>query len=124
MAEKIRFLADESCDFTVVRSLRAAGYDVVAVTESFPSASDIEVLRAAVENDRVLITEDSDFGEWVFAHRKKTNGVIFIRFPGNIRLKLGQMVLSLVEKHGTELIGNFTVLEPGRARIRKSPLSL
>ena len=61
---------------------------------------------------------------WVFAHRKKTNGVIFIRFPGNIRLKLGQMVLSLVEKHGTELIGNFTVLEPGRARIRKSPLSL
>ena len=34
---KIRFLADESCDFTVVRSLRSAGYDVVAVTESFPA---------------------------------------------------------------------------------------
>jgi len=25
------FLADESCDFAVVRTLRAAGYDVLAV---------------------------------------------------------------------------------------------
>jgi len=71
---KIRFLADESCDFAVVRSLRSAGYDVVAVTESFPSATDKEVLGVAVEEDRILITEDSDFGEWVLIHREKING--------------------------------------------------
>jgi hypothetical protein len=29
----MRFLADESCDFAVVRALRAAGHDVVAVAE-------------------------------------------------------------------------------------------
>ena len=29
----LRFLADESCDFAVVRALRGAGYDVVAVAE-------------------------------------------------------------------------------------------
>jgi hypothetical protein len=28
--EKIRFLADENCDFAVVRSLRSAGYDVIS----------------------------------------------------------------------------------------------
>lgn len=117
--KKIRFLADESCDFIVVRSLRLAGYDVVAVTESFPSASDIEVLRAAVEKNRILITEDSDFGEWVFAHREEMKGVLFIRFPGNVRSGLGETVVLLIEKHGMDLIGNFTVLEPGRARIRK-----
>lgn len=55
--EEIRFLADESCDFAVVRSLRAAGYDVEAVSQSFPSAPDIEVLRVAAENNRILITE-------------------------------------------------------------------
>jgi len=68
--EKIRFLADESCDFLVVRSLRSAGYNVVAVAESFPSAPDREVLRVAVKEDRILITEDSDFGEWVFAPKR------------------------------------------------------
>jgi hypothetical protein len=29
----LRFLADESCDFAVVRALRSVGYDVVAVSE-------------------------------------------------------------------------------------------
>ena len=117
--KKIRFLADESCDFIVVKSLRLAGYDVVAVTESFPSASDIEVLRAAVEKNRILITEDSDFGEWVFAHREDMKGVLFIRFPGNVRSSLGEALVLLIEKHGMDLVGNFTVLKPGRARIRK-----
>ena len=117
--KKIRFLADESCDFIVVKSLRLAGYDVVAVTESFPSASDIEVLIAAVEKNRILITEDSDFGEWVFAHREEMKGVLFIRFPGNVRSSLGEAVVLLIEKHGMDLVGNFTVLKPGRARIRQ-----
>jgi predicted nuclease of predicted toxin-antitoxin system len=116
---KVRFLVDESCDFAVVRSLRSAGYDVVAVTESFPSAPDIEVLRVAAEEDRILITEDSDFGEWVFAHRERMKGVLFIRFPGNALSGLGETVVLLIEKHGMDLVGNFTVLQPGRARIRE-----
>jgi hypothetical protein len=29
----LRFLADESCDFVVVRASRAEGYDVLAVSE-------------------------------------------------------------------------------------------
>jgi hypothetical protein len=28
----LRFLADESCDFAIVRALRAQGYDVLAVS--------------------------------------------------------------------------------------------
>jgi uncharacterized protein (DUF433 family) len=31
--ESVRFLADENCDFSVVRALRAAGHDVRAVAE-------------------------------------------------------------------------------------------
>jgi len=30
----LRFLADESCDFAVVRALREDGFDVVAVSEA------------------------------------------------------------------------------------------
>jgi Domain of unknown function (DUF5615) len=30
----MRFFADESCDFRVVRDLRAAGHDVTTVTQS------------------------------------------------------------------------------------------
>ena len=30
---ELRFLADESCDFAVVRALRAEGFDVLAVSK-------------------------------------------------------------------------------------------
>ncbi len=40
----MRFLADENCDFTVVRALRAAGHDVLCVSEITPRAEDSEVI--------------------------------------------------------------------------------
>jgi predicted nuclease of predicted toxin-antitoxin system len=117
--KQIAFLADESCDFLIVRKLRSAEYDVLSVAESFPSASDREVLEHAIKGDRILLTEDKDFGEWVFAHGEKIAGVILIRFPGNARTRLGEEMILLVDDHGTELKKCFVVLEPGRARLRK-----
>lgn len=117
--QTVKFLADESCDFTVVRALRSAGYDVIAVAESFPSCPDVQVLKYAVNEDRILLTEDKDFGEWIFSHREKMAGILLIRFPANMRSKLGETITSLVREHAIELVKSFTVVEPGRARIRK-----
>jgi predicted nuclease of predicted toxin-antitoxin system len=116
---EITFLADESCDFLVVRKLRSAQYDVLSVAESFPSVTDKQVLEHAIKEGRILLTEDKDFGEWVFAHGKKMEGVILIRFPGNARKLLGGEIILLIDDHGIELKKCFVVLEPGRARLRK-----
>jgi predicted nuclease of predicted toxin-antitoxin system len=117
--KEITFLADESCDFLIVRKLRLAEYDVLSVAESFPSASDQQVLEHAIKEERILITEDKDFGEWVFAHGEKIAGVVLIRFPGSARARLGEEIMLLVNDHGSKLKKCFVVLEPGRARIRK-----
>lgn len=53
----MRFLADESCDFAVVRALREAGHDVVAVAELEPGTEDGAVIERAVGDRRVLLTE-------------------------------------------------------------------
>jgi len=116
---EIKFLADESCDFIVVRTPRSDGYDVLSVAESFPSSSDHQVIQQAIKEKRILLTEDKDFGEWVFAHGKDVAGVILIRFPGNARTQLGEEIRLLVDIHRDELTKSFVVLEPGRARIRK-----
>lgn len=63
----MRFLADESCDFAIVRALRGAGHDVLAVAEIAPRAEDPEVVQLAVGEGRLLLTEDKDFGRIVFA---------------------------------------------------------
>ena len=60
----MRLLADESCDFSVVRALRGAGHDVIAVVELFPSLDDSLILDLAFREQRVLLTEDKDFGSW------------------------------------------------------------
>ena len=115
----IKFLADENCDFTVVRSLRASGYDVLAAAEDLPAATDRQVIRRALNEERIVVTEDKDFGEWVFAHKEETPGVILIRYPAKARAMLGRAVETLVAKQGSDLLNSFTILEPGRARIRK-----
>lgn len=57
----MRFLADESCDFGVVRILRASGHDVLAVSEISPRLSDENVALWARREDRILLTEDKDW---------------------------------------------------------------
>jgi predicted nuclease of predicted toxin-antitoxin system len=64
----LNFLADESCDFGVVRALRENGHDVLAVCEVAKRLEDSDVIELSAREDRVLITEDKDFGQLVYAH--------------------------------------------------------
>jgi len=115
----MRFLADESCDFSVVRALRSADHDVVAIAEVSPREEDEDVMERAVRGDR--ITEDKDFGQLVYANMQKTGGVIFIRFPARVRRSLPVTVVEVVRRRGQRLIGTFTVLQPGRVRTGPRP---
>jgi len=115
------FLADESCDFAVVRALRAAGHDVKAVAEVALGAADDVVLELASRERRVLLTEDKDFGQLVFAAATSTSGVIFIRYPATARSLLPQIILDLVKIEQERLFGSFVVVQPSRIRISRGP---
>jgi predicted nuclease of predicted toxin-antitoxin system len=117
----MRFLADESCDFSVVRALRFAGHEVVAIAEVSLREEDDEVRERAVIANCILITEDKDFGQLVYANMRRTGGVIFIRFPARARRNLADTVVDVVGQQGERLIGHFTVLQPGRVRIGRNP---
>lgn len=113
----MRFLADESCDFSVVRALREAGHDVLAIADISPSVDDQAVIERSVRESRILLTEDKDFGQLVYASAQMSVGVIFIRFPGNLRQTLCATILDLVKRKGEQLNGRFVVVQPGRTRI-------
>jgi predicted nuclease of predicted toxin-antitoxin system len=117
----MRFLADESCDFTVVHALRANDHDVLAVYEVTPRAEDSDVIRVAVREKRILLTEDKDFGRLVYSHGQKTLGVIFLRFPTSARKQIAKDVVKLVKQQGEKLVGCFTTIQPGRIRITHAP---
>ena len=113
----MRFLADESCDFNIVRALRAAEFDVLAVAEVIPRATDARVIELAAAEDRILLTEDKDFGQLVYASAEPSPGVVLMRFPARARQSLSAAMLELIRRRGERLREAFVVLQPGRVRI-------
>ena len=94
---------------------------MVAIAEVAKGAIDEEVLERAVENNRVLITEDRDFGELVYARGRSSAGVILVRFPNHMRRVKAETVVEAVSRLGARLRDAFTVVEPGRVRVSNRP---
>jgi predicted nuclease of predicted toxin-antitoxin system len=61
----VNFLADECCDAFLVTGLRSDGHDVLYIKEIAPGSDDNVVLQMAAKQQRILLTEDKDFGELV-----------------------------------------------------------
>lgn len=113
----LSFLADESCDFAVVRGLRSDGFDVLAVSQFASRTDDRELIEQAAREQRILLTEDKDFGWLVFVSHVDSPGVILIRFPGNARETLVQTIRQVVREQGENLRGAFVVVQPSHIRI-------
>ncbi|MGB4691851.1 MAG: DUF5615 family PIN-like protein [Atribacterales bacterium] len=115
----MRFLADESCDFAVVRALRSKGFDVLAISEVCPGVEDQQVIELAKEEERILLTEDKDFGRFAYFSGASEAGVVLLRFPARSRQELCTSILSLINREGSKLERSFVILQPGRVRIRR-----
>ena len=77
-------LTDENIDPDVVVGLRRLGFDVLDVVESGGAgASDVDLLRWAMSQGRVVITHDADFGTLAILQNEPLIGLVFLR-PGHI----------------------------------------
>jgi predicted nuclease of predicted toxin-antitoxin system len=117
----VELVADESCAGPVIRALRAAGHDVFAIAESASGANDEAVMARAFGEGRVLITEDRDFGELVYARGQSAAGVIFVKFPSQVRQAKPAAVVEALARLGARLREGFIVVEPGRVRVGRRP---
>jgi predicted nuclease of predicted toxin-antitoxin system len=118
---RLRFLADESCDYLIVQTLRAAGHDVVAVVDEGERSVDAAVIDQAYAEERILLTEDKDFGWHVFVARTQSPGVVLIRFPASMRSTMAKTTLAAVESLGDRIATSFLVIQPGHLRLQKLP---
>jgi predicted nuclease of predicted toxin-antitoxin system len=116
-------LADECIAGSLIKQLRASGFDVLAIAETSPGMSDDEVLGLSVTTGRFLVTEDYDFADLIFRFGKKAIGVIIIApeladVPGNENT---QAIAARVLQLSDQLVGKLTVLEMNRNRQRELP---
>jgi predicted nuclease of predicted toxin-antitoxin system len=96
----VRPLVDECCDPRLVAALRQAGHDVSYALESDRGASDEDLVAVSIEQDRILITEDEDFGELAIRHGKPLPGLILLRIAPENRRRKPARVLALRKTRG------------------------
>lgn len=73
-------LADENIHTAIIYALRNAGMEVLSIYETNRGLKDAEIIALAREIKFSILTEDKDFGEWVFAHHVKDISIIFLRY--------------------------------------------
>lgn len=61
-------IADENVERYWIDLLRKKQYQVLSIAESYPQISDTGVAALTQQHKGILITEDKDFGELVFAY--------------------------------------------------------
>ena len=101
--------------------LRGDGHDIGYVAELAAGASDDTVLDRANREGALLVTADKDFGELVHRQRRVSGGVLLVRLAGFAPERRAEIVAAFMRERGEELVGSFTVITPGAARIRRPP---
>lgn len=114
----MNLFADEGLESVVVERLRSDGHQVAWVAELAPSLPDHEVLQLASESGAVLLTADKDFGELVFRRGLGHAGVVLVRLEGLPNAYKAEIVSEVLQKHGDNMIGAFSVISTDSVRIR------
>ncbi len=115
----LKFLVDNSSGKKIADALKSHKFDVIYAGDSLPEAEDEHILEKAEKENRILVTNDKDFGELIFRHERPSSGVILFRlridFPDN-RIKV---LLNLIDKFGTKLRKNFIVASEDKFRFKE-----
>ena len=114
----MRWLADECIPASLVDFLRHTGHDVLYVAELAAGADDVRIVEQAAREDRLLLTEDKDFGDLIFRRGRIAPGIVLIRIASENPQLVEERLAAAIGQYGERLFGQYIVIEEGRFRSR------
>lgn len=115
----MRFLIDENVGQSVIQYLAREGYDIiVATSDEFKGREDLTLLDYAFRENRIIITNDKDFGYLVYHQKLPTRGIILFRFTEELpSLKIATLE-TILSKGANHILNHFIVANEDKIRIR------
>jgi predicted nuclease of predicted toxin-antitoxin system len=114
----MRFLIDRCAGRLIAEWLRTQGHDVVESSELGPDPGDRVLLEWAVQESRILITIDTDFGQLVFLEGQSHSGLI--RLPDVPSRERVVIIKDLTERFQNELESHAIItVRSGKIRISR-----
>ena len=115
----MRFLVDECTGPAVAAWLRRHDHDVFSVYEQARGLDDAQVIQMALDEGRILITNDKDFGEKVFRDRRPHRGVILLRLEDERAASKIAALSHLLRQYPERIQGAFVVVSEHRVKFAK-----
>ncbi len=112
----MRLLLDQGLPMTTAKLLRDAGWDVVHTAEVCLSrAKDSEILAIAKQQDRTIVTLDSDFHSLLVLQGAVMPSVIRIRIEGLRSNQMSELLLQLLPPIKDKLLAGAMVTITSRS---------
>ena len=115
----MRFLVDECTGPAVARWLRERQHEVFSVYEEARGMDDEAIIQKAFAENRILITNDKDFGEKVYRDQWPHKGVVLLRLDDERAPSKTEAVRRLLTGHAGRLAGQFVVVTETAVRFAR-----
>jgi predicted nuclease of predicted toxin-antitoxin system len=118
-SSELKFLVDVGVGRKVEEYLHNQGYDTKAVRDIDSRMQDIEIMKIAVSEGRMVITMDKDFGELIYHFSVGHCGVLLLRLEDATGTEKVKVVGDILASYSDRIRNCFCVYQSGKFRIRK-----
>ncbi|MDX2277411.1 MAG: DUF5615 family PIN-like protein [Hyphomonadaceae bacterium] len=112
------FLVDECCPRLIVDELAERGFDVRYAADTDRRADDRGLVAIASNEQRIIVTEDFDFGELLIRDKLKAPGAIVLFLPKATPEQRARRLAAILGAPGLDITGRLTIISQRRVRQR------
>jgi predicted nuclease of predicted toxin-antitoxin system len=118
MPNGLRLYLDQMFGLDVAAALRREGHDVLRAAETgLARADDSLILEKAIREERILVTLDEHFGDWVILPLKKHLGVIRLKVNPATTANVVNLLLPFLRRYSSlQFKDHLVILSVTRAK--------